>query len=77
MRRNKGKLICKIGNLALHLESYATGEPTFKFVFVDENDFVKESAEFDIAAAVFLKECFNKSVDECMSHNIRKGLLDD
>lgn len=75
MPENKGKLICKVGDLALLLEYYKTQEPNFRFVIVDKQDNVLAGTTIDIAGTVFLSKCLDAAITETMSYNIRSNFF--
>jgi hypothetical protein len=73
----KGKLICKVGNLALLMEDFGTGAPNFRFVVVDDKDNVQAGAYVDLVGTIFLTKCMENAVNEAMSYNIKSGTFEE
>ena len=71
----KGKLICKVGAVALLMEKYKE-QIVFKVAIVDATDNIIASGTIDSAAAVFLERCLGAAISEAFSANL-KNLWDE
>lgn len=66
----KGKLICKVGAVALFMERY-NQDIIFKVALVDATGNITASETIDMASAIFLERCLGAAISEAFAANLR------
>ena len=68
----KGKVICRVNNLALLMEDYGQGA-VFVATIVNEEGDILGTTQIDIAHAVFLERCLGSAISEVLGHYVREN----